>query len=112
MKEVIIAALCFFVAVLFLSWITSCNPNDMECLRKERMEKAAEVKREEECKKPYLVSEAEGVKLYAINYEREGVRCYGREVFFSKSGTHTTHTERHGKTTTTYDDDVSNAEAQ
>ncbi len=57
-----------------------------------------------ECNTPRLVSEIDGVKLYVVKPE-----C-GREVYFSKSGTHTIHTERHGKMAIIYSDNVSNSE--
>lgn len=69
--------------------------------------KAEQAAKEKECLTPVLISEAEDVKLYAINYKAS---CPGRTVYFSKSGTHTTHTVRScgGKCRRTIDDDVSN----
>lgn len=90
-----IFATCFVCLLLFGMY---SNMNSPEY-------KAKEEARRVECLKPKLVSEAEGVKLYAINYP--DTECPDRPVYFSKSGTKTTHTERHGKTTRTYDDEVS-----
>ena len=56
-----------------------------------------------QCHTPVLISEVDDVKLYAINLDSD---CDERPVYFSKSGTHTTHTELHGKTSRTYNDDV------
>jgi hypothetical protein len=63
--------------------------------------KAMQAARLKKCETPELVSEVDGIKLFVVQ-----PNC-GRNVYFSKSGTHTTHTERRGKTTSTYDDDVS-----
>ncbi len=57
-----------------------------------------------ECNTPYFVSEVDGIKLYVIQPD-----C-GRPVYFSKTGTHTTHTERRGKASIEVDDDTSNAQ--
>lgn len=73
----------------------------------EARERAEEADRQRECNTPVLVSEIDGIRLY------KKIGCHGeRDVFFSASGTHTTHTERHGKSTTTYDDDVFNSEVK
>ncbi len=67
--------------------------------------KAKIATQEKACLTPVLVAEKDDVQLYAINYGD----CGHNVVYFSKSGTHTKHTERHGKTSETVDDDVSNA---
>lgn len=90
----------FVVIIIILLGVTfgikSCV--DHENSPEFKAKREAELK---ECETPVLVSEIDDVKLYVV---RPNCR---REVYFSKSGTHTTHTERHGKTTSTYDDDVS-----
>lgn len=53
---------------------------------------------------PKLVSSVNGIELYVVRPDGY------TPVYFSKSGTHTTHTERHGKAAVTVNDDVSNAE--
>ncbi len=69
--------------------------------------KAARAAERAICLKPQLVSEIDGVRLYVIN--PPDMHCPERPVYFSKSGTKTTHTERRGKTTHIIDDEVSNA---
>mgnify|MGYP003395425659 CR=1 FL=1 len=62
--------------------------------------KAVEAVRIKTCETPSLVSEIDGVRLYVVSPNCD------RAVYFSKSGTHTTHSEIHGKTSREYDDDV------
>lgn len=64
--------------------------------------KAKQEAEQKECNTPHIVSEVDGVKLYAIKPNCD------RWVYFSEKGTHTTHSERHGKTSTEVDDDTSN----
>lgn len=62
------------------------------------------------CGRTRLVSTApDGVQLWVTNEDRDCRNNDGRPVYFSSAGTQTTHTERHGKVTHTYDDAVSNA---
>lgn len=93
----------FIIAVIAgLSFgVKSCV--DHENTPEYRANQAAEMK---DCETPKLVSEIDGLKLYVIRPNCD------REVYFSRAGTHTTHTERHGKSTHTYDDDTSNGEKQ
>lgn len=102
-----IGFLALLGSIVLCTWITTCDQKDQACLDKKSERAAAREAQEEKCKTPILVSEASDVKLYAINYDHDN--CNNRIVYFSSGGTHTTHIERHGKTSTVVDDDVSSS---
>lgn len=61
-----------------------------------------QAKRIKACETPELVTQADGVKLYRIN-----PRCWGKYVYFSRSGTSTTEQECTGsKARTCHENEV------
>lgn len=62
--------------------------------------------REAECRRVKEVTEQDGVRLYVYQPS-----CGSHPVYFSRSGTMTTETIHHGKTSETVRHDVPNAEA-
>jgi len=97
-------AISVICAVCVVHWATTCSQGDQVCVDKKNKEAAADEAIEEACKTPVLVSQVNDLKLYAIN-----LGCNDHPIYFSASGTHTTHVEHHGKHSTVVDDDVSNA---
>lgn len=63
--------------------------------------KAKKEAEEKVCETPQIVSQAGGITLWVVRPNCD------RPVYFSEKGTHTTHSERHGKTSTEVDDDTS-----
>lgn len=87
------------ISVFFIYKVHSCDVEHdspkYKALQEEKLKK---------CNTPKLVSQIDGVSLYVVSPDCD------TPVYFSKSGTHTTHEEQHGKTVETVNDDVSNTE--
>lgn len=88
-----------------------CFPESLECLKAQNelliKDEAQKMAYEKACHTPRLISSAEGVNLYVTG----NTNCNG-EVYFSRSGTHTTHEECYSSGKTRHcaiiNDDVSN----
>lgn len=94
------------IASILAIWgVKSCS--DYTKTPEYQAQRKAERKR---CETPRLVSEIDGVKLYAIYLDGPDYSCGQLPVYFSRSGTQTEHTEHHGKSSTTVIDRVSGAD--
>lgn len=93
-EEARIGGIIATLVALFGIYACSTNPT----LERERAEQAAiDEKNNIECRKPQVVSEIDGVRLYKY---RPTCNCSDRDVvYFSKSGTQSTKCHQSGKTT-------------
>lgn len=111
MQTVMVIITCLFIYTCGQVRGDWCVPESSKCLKEQAKLKVEEAKalqnRETLCHTPRLISSAIGVNLYVTGNSS----CTG-EVYFSRSGTHTTHKACHmsGKVNhcDTINDDVSN----